>query len=275
MIFFPKAKINLGLNIIRKRPDGYHDLETVFYPIPLRDSLEWLEKKDTRIKVYFHEKGRIERLPELEGENNLVLKAYALLKRDFKLPSLEFLMIKNIPTGAGLGGGSSDAAYTLTELNKSYNLGLNTLQLQAYASQLGSDCAFFIESKPALARGRGEVLKTIPLSLKSRFLVLVKPPFSISTREAYSGLIPKIPSYSLEDTFQKPINFWQEEMVNDFEASLFVQYPHLIKVKNELLRHGALYASLSGSGSALYGIFEERVSCPELEMENQVFYLTL
>lgn len=275
MIFFPKAKINIGLNIIRKRTDGYHELESLFYPIPLFDSLEWIKSKESGMKVFSKENGIINRCMELEKNDNLVIKAYKLLQKDYSLPCLTFYLIKNIPTGAGLGGGSSDAAYTLRGLNEAYSLGLNTEQLRNYASQLGSDCAFFIEALPSLATGRGEILKPFPLKLENYFLVLIKPSFSIPTAEAYSGISPKEPRLSLENSLIMPIQDWKTEIKNDFEETLFIQFPQLQNLKNELYRQGALYASLSGSGSAIYGIFKKPIKIPVLEKENQVFYLSL
>jgi len=275
MIFFPNAKINIGLNIIKKRSDGYHEIESLFYPIPLKDSLEWIENKSIGLKAYEKNKNEVQRLKEIEGSGNLVLKAYELLRNDFTLPDLEFFLIKNIPMGAGLGGGSSDGAFTLVKLNQYFALGLSTNQLEKYAEKLGSDCAFFIENKPALASGRGEILQAHGLDLKGYYLILVKPPFSISTAEAYSGVIPKEPKFSLQTSLEKPIQEWKMEVFNDFENSLYPKFPELEKIKGELYDQGALYASLSGSGSTLYGIFEREKTLPDLENKNEVFYITL
>ncbi len=306
MIFFPAAKINIGLNILRKRPDGYHDIETLFYPISLFDALEWssssaqaspvndmvnpkadfipvldksndhqnANKQEISIQTYSKSQdsdNKILRRTDLESDSNLVLRAYNLLKKDFDLPTLTFTLLKNIPIGAGLGGGSSDAAYTLVNLNKHFKLGLGPSDLTRYASKLGSDCAFFIDPKPSLASQRGEVLRPFHLDLNAYSIVIIKPELSISTAEAYSRVKPKDPDFDLAKSLKEPIENWKHKIFNDFELALFPFYPQLKEIKEELYHQKAIYASLSGSGSALFGIFETQPALLNLREDNQVF----
>lgn len=253
MISFPPCKINIGLNIIERRPDGFHNLETCFYPIPLTDVLEILPSK----KVTFIPSGA-----SIPGNNddNLCLQAYQLLKKDFDLSPVEIHLHKVIPTGAGLGGGSSDAAHTLRLLNAIFSLDLSTQQLQHYAQQLGSDCAFFIEDKPMLGTGRGEIVSPIQLALKGKFLVLVKPPVHISTAEAYQGIKPHQSSQSIKSIVEtKPMQEWKNVLKNDFEESIFESHPVILEHKENLYTQGAVYAAMSGSGSSVFGIFDNPV----------------
>lgn len=249
MVTFPNCKINLGLNILRKRPDGYHDLESVFYPVPLCDILEITENSketeliNTGLGV------------ECDMEKNLCYKAYSLLKNDFDLPPVRIHLHKIIPFGAGLGGGSSDAAYTIKLLNDFFALNLSISQMKNYAAQVGSDCAFFIESKPALATSRGEILKSLSFSLAQYRILLIKPQIHISTAEAYSGITPKIPEIKIEEIIQTPINEWKLHLKNDFEKHLFEKHAELGWIKEELYKAGAIYASMSGSGSTVFGLF--------------------
>lgn len=249
MISFPNAKINLGLNVVEKRPDGFHNLETVFYPIGLCDALEIVESGQTKIKITGIE------LDSQPGEN-LVLKAYHLLESEFGLPPVAIHLHKAIPFGAGLGGGSSDAAFMLKLLNDFFSLNLSVLQLETYASRLGSDCAFFIRNKPAFACGKGEQLFPATLDLSSYSIVLIKPSFSVSTAEAYSGIKPCKPGTSLLKLFETPINRWRDSFVNDFEIPVAGRYPEITRIKKILYDAGAIFSLMTGSGSAVFGIFE-------------------
>lgn len=253
MVLFPHAKINLGLNIIRKRADGYHDLETCFYPIAWTDILEIIPSSSFQ----FSSTGLV-----IQGQDadNLCVKAYYLLKKDFDIPPVHIHLHKIIPMGAGLGGGSADAAFTLRQLNESFALGLAPLSLEKYAAQLGSDCAFFISNIPRLGTGRGEILSPISVSLKGKFVVVVKPDVHVSTAEAYAGVKPGTRDISVKDVIErKPITEWKSLLTNDFEESVFKKHPAVANVKQKLYDHGAAYASMSGSGSCVFGIFESKV----------------
>lgn len=250
MIAFPNAKINLGLNIIHKRQDGYHELETCFYPVPWQEALEIVETKKTIVAISGME------VPD-DGDN-IVLKAYHLLTSDFELPPVHIHLHKVIPIGAGLGGGSADAAFALTLLNNLFKLGLSDEELMMYAVRLGADCAFFIKNKPMLATGIGEQLAEVEISLKGKFILLVYPNIHVSTKEAFSNINPKKPAISIKQVLgEKSISEWKHLLRNDFEASIFDAYPILMEIKNKLYKSGAIYASMSGSGSCMYGIFEE------------------
>jgi 4-diphosphocytidyl-2-C-methyl-D-erythritol kinase len=253
MLCFPHAKINIGLNILNKRPDGFHNIETIFYPIGLSDVLEFIEAPDNSKQPIFTNSGLLIDAPE---EKNLCVKAYRLLQTDFNLPDIQIHLHKIIPFGAGLGGGSSDAAFMLKILNGYFNLKLSETRLIEYASKLGSDCAFFIYGKPCLATGRGEILTPIHLDLSDYSILLVKPNTHISTVEAYSGVTPSIPENSLHELIKLPISNWKNYIKNDFEEHLFETYPELKNIKAELYNLGALYAAMSGSGSSIYGIFK-------------------
>lgn len=251
MLIFSNCKINLGLRILRKRTDGYHDLETVFYPIPFNDVIEVIR---TGEQVQFSSSG----IPiDVEPAQNLCMKAYALLKGLYELPPFKLHLHKSIPSGAGLGGGSANAAFTLKLLNAKFNLGLNTTQLLDLALQLGSDCPFFIVNKPCLATGRGELFESIDLSrLKGYKLVLVNPGIHISTAWAFSRVRITGSSASIKDLVSQPLENWKHTLVNDFEEAVFSEYPVIAQLKNELYSRGAIYASMSGSGSTVFGIFE-------------------
>lgn len=255
MIVFPNCKINLGLNIIRKREDGFHDLETVFFPLPLHDALEIVPAgNNAAADCSFSSSG----LP-IEGEatNNLCVKAYRLLKADFPdLPAINMHLYKHIPMGAGLGGGSSNGAFTLSLLNQLFNLALSQQQLVEYASQLGSDCAFFIVNQPCFATGRGELMQPVSLFLKGYQILLVHPDIHISTKEAFAGISPKAPANSAVDIMAEPVENWKGKLINDFETSIFPLYPQLAVIKQHLYNSGAIYASLTGTGSTVYGIFK-------------------
>lgn len=256
MITFPNAKINIGLNIIEKRPDGYHNLETIFYPINLQDALEVKAIEHSEQPHQLHISGTV-----IEGnpEENLVVKAYRMLKEDYPLPPVDIHLFKHIPTGAGLGGGSSDGAFMLKLLNEKCHLGLSAESLESYATRLGADCAFFIRNTPVFASGIGNVFTPIELSLKGYHIVLVKPNIHISTRDAYAGITPKHPEVSLRTLVRQPIETWKDTVRNDFEDSIFSRYPEIAAIKDKLYDLGAVYAAMSGSGSAIYGIFKEPI----------------
>lgn len=256
MITYPNAKINLGLNIIEKRPDGYHNLETIFYPINLQDALEvTLRKGDGEYSL------SLSGTPiEGEAENNLVVKAYRLLKNDFPdMPSIDIHMFKHIPTGAGLGGGSADAAFMIKLLNEKFKLDLSIEKMEEYASILGADCAFFIQNKPVFATGIGNIFEPIRLSLKGYYLLLVKPDIFVSTKDAFAHIQPLRPVQSLREIARMPIETWRATMKNDFEYSVFQKFPEIAAIKDKLYDMGAIYASMSGSGSSVFGIFREKV----------------
>lgn len=256
MITYPNAKINLGLNITEKRPDGYHNLETVFYPIPLQDALEVTrleEKKEYTLKISG---------TPIEGEDdqNLVVKAYRLLKTDFpQMTGVDIHMYKHIPTGAGLGGGSADAAFMIKLLNEKFNLQLSIPQMEAYAARLGADCAFFIQNKPVFATGIGNIFEPVELSLKGYYLVLVKPDIFVSTKDAYALTHPQKPVVSIKEIICQPIETWKDALKNDFEDSVFPKFPEIAAIKDKLYDMGAVYASMSGSGSSVFGIFKSQV----------------
>ena len=255
MITFPNAKINLGLNIVEKRPDGYHNLETVFYPIPLCDILEITPATDKDAPNYTFK--MYNAVFEGNDDDNLVIKAYKALAADHKLPKVDISLYKHIPTGAGLGGGSADAAFALKMLNEIAALGLTAEELRTYAARIGADCAFFIDNIPAYATGIGNILTPTECSIAGYYLVLVKPDVHISTKDAYALVTPQKPQVSLTSIAKRPIGEWKGEMKNDFEKSIFAKHPAMEKIKEELYSMGAVYASMSGSGSSFFGIFEE------------------
>ena len=270
MITFPCAKINLGLNIVSKRPDGYHNLETVFYPIPLTDALE--------IK-YMDEKFPSESPCDLKitgndvdcnEEDNLVIKAYQLLAADFQLPRVHAHLVKRIPTQAGLGGGSSDVAYMIRLLDERFRLNIGIPEMERYAAKLGADCAFFITADPSYAEGIGDVLMPADVpgaGLGGYYLAVVKPSVAVSTRDAYAAIVPKTPAKCCRDIVRQPIETWKDELVNDFETPIFAMHPELAAIKQSLYDAGAVYAAMSGSGSALFGIFREQPTGLEKEFE--------
>lgn len=262
MIVFPNCKINLGLTVIRKRNDGYHDLETVFYPVPLTEVLEVIPVSAEEGVTLFTTGLPVGGDPD----NNLCVKAYRLLKNDFPhLPAVHLYLHKAIPIGAGLGGGSADGAFTLKLLNQQYKLGLTSGQLTNYALQLGSDCPFFMLNKPCYATGRGEIMEEIPVDLSGYAMLLVNPGIHINTAWAFSVLSPvkAAEPQRLKDIIAQPVNAWKAALVNDFEAPVFSQYPQLRQLKERLYRQGALYAGMSGSGSTVFGLFEKN-SMPEM-----------
>ena len=248
MIVFPNAKINIGLNVVSKREDGYHNLETIFFPLKLADALEFVETDETKITTSGIQ---IDGAPE----QNLILKAFHLLQADFNIPPIHFHLHKVIPFGAGLGGGSSDAAFTLIMLNDYFNLGLSPQKLEFYASQIGADCPFFILNKPTFATGIGNKFHNIELDLSDYEFVILKPNISVSTPEAYKNVIPRNPKFRLTEIIKTPVDQWKNLIVNDFEKSVFQKYPQIAEIKQLLYDFGAGYASMSGSGSAVFGIF--------------------
>jgi 4-diphosphocytidyl-2-C-methyl-D-erythritol kinase len=251
MIAFPPCKINLGLNILHKRPDGYHDIETCFYPVPFTDILEIIPSE----KVYFSRSGAI--IPGSLNEN-LCVKAYELLAKKHSLPPVNIHLHKSIPTGAGLGGGSSDAAHTLRLLNQVFELGLMAQELAQDAALLGSDCAFFIYDSPMTGKGRGEVLTPLALSLKGYYLILMNPGVHVSTAEAYAGVVPGLPEHSIDEILKLPVTEWKGQLKNDFESTVFIKHPGIAELRDSLYRNGALYAAMSGSGSSVFGIFDRK-----------------
>lgn len=261
MVTYPCAKINLGLNIVSKRPDGYHNLETVFYPIDIHDKLEIEEKPEDGIELLV---GGLQ--VECEPSKNLVVKAYNLISQDITLPGVRVKLSKHIPMQAGMGGGSSDGAYMIRLLNDFLHLGLGKEQMVRYASQLGADCAFFVESRPAYATGIGDKLTPCAVSeLNGRYIALVKPDVAVSTKEAYAGIKPCQPQCNCLDIVQKPIETWREWLKNDFEDSIFKKLPVLSDIKQGMYDDGAIYAAMSGSGSTIFGIFDEKPSDTELK----------
>jgi len=264
MIIFPNAKINIGLNVINHRLDGYHNLETIFYPIKINDALEIIEADE----LSFQSSGL-----EIPGrvEDNLCIKGYHLLKKDFDLPPVKIHLHKHIPIGAGLGGGSADAAFFVRLLNQNFNLGLTDGQMIDYARQLGSDCAFFIQNKPVFAFDRGDEFEPIKLNLSNYNIVLVMPSVHVSTAEAYSGVKPAPVKQSLMELIYKPVTEWKNYIKNDFEDSVFKNHPEIRGVKAALYEAGAIYASMSGSGASVFGIFNEKPDLGELEKNNEVF----
>ena len=261
MITFPCCKINLGLNIVAKRPDGYHELETVFYPVPLCDALE-IKKMDNELPsptpIDLKVTGNT---VECDERKNLVVKAYHLLAQDYKLPRLHAHLVKRIPMQAGLGGGSADAAYMIRLLDERFRLNMGNAEMERYAAQLGADCAFFIRSETAYATGIGEILAPVDNdenNLEGYYLALVKPDVAVSTAEAFAGITPKKPVKNCRDIVRQPIDTWRTELTNDFEQTIFAIHPILATIKEKLYKNGALYAQMSGSGSTIFGIFGQK-----------------
>ncbi len=264
MMRFPIAKVNLGLNVVERRPDGYHNLQTVFYPVPIKDALEvfpmeedFPSEVDCDIKVTnIHVEG--------DEQRNLVVRAYHLLKQDFPaLPRLHAHLYKGIPTQAGMGGGSSDASAMLLLLNEQFQLGLTEQQLIDYAVKLGADCPIFIMNRPAYAEGIGEQLTPINLDLKGWYMAVVRPDIPVATKEAYARIIPQMPQKCCREIVLQPLETWKKELVNDFEASVFPVHTELADIKEKLYQLGAVYAAMSGSGSALFGLFREHIDLKE------------
>lgn len=256
MILFPNAKINLGLSVVRKREDGYHDLETVFYPVGIKDILEVVPDEEGDCEL------TITGIPVSgDPEKNLVVKAYRLLQARFNLPGVRIFLHKQIPFGAGLGGGSADAAFMLLLLQDLFRLSLSDDELEAIAGTLGADCPFFCRNTPVYAEGTGDQFTPVDLSLKGLHLVLVKPATGVSTKDAFGNIHPAAPEINVREIIERPVEAWKDLLKNDFEKTVFPLYPEISRIKEELYEAGALYASMSGSGSTVFGIFRE---APEL-----------
>lgn len=250
MVTFPNAKINLGLYVTAKRPDGFHNIESCFYPVQWTDVLEIVQAP----AFAFNNTG----IP-IPGNpaTNLCIKAYEWMKKDHNLPPVHMHLHKIIPIGAGLGGGSADGAFTIKLLNSLFELGLQTQDLEAYARPLGSDCAFFIRNEPMFCYGKGDQFENIQVNLAGYFAVLVNPQIHVGTAEAYAGIHPQQPEYAIQDTLRLPIQEWKHRLSNDFEKTVCTKFPAITAIKETLYMQGALYASMSGSGSTVYGIFEQ------------------
>jgi 4-diphosphocytidyl-2-C-methyl-D-erythritol kinase len=249
MVIFPNCKINLGLNVVKKRKDGFHDIETVFFPLPFYEVLEIVSSEN---ETEFINTG----ISGGENKNNLCQRAYQLLKKDFPgLPQIKMHLHKTIPSGAGLGGGSADAAFTLSLLNEKYNLNIDPKQLLVYALLLGSDCPFFLINKPSFASGRGEILEQINCSLSAYKILILNPQIHISTKELFQQISPSVPKKIIKEIINQPVETWKNELANDFEKIVFQKYPEIKKIKEELYKHNAVYASMTGTGSSVFGIF--------------------
>lgn len=268
-ISYPNAKINLGLYVVERRPDGYHNIETVFYPIPLCDKLEITEDDEDQLLI--------SGMP-VAGElsDNLVVRVVKMLRQEREIPPLRISLQKNIPTGAGLGGGSADAAFTMKLLNEQFFLGMTDKEMEQKVAKLGADCAFFIRNKATMAGGIGNIFSPINLDLSGWHFLLVKPDEFVSTREAYSQVCPAQPVHPLMDTIQQPIEKWKDLLFNDFEQSVFPQHTVISDIKHTMYNIGATYASMSGSGSSVFGLFkEEPKDAKELFHPHFTFYAKL
>lgn len=251
MVIFPGAKINIGLNITAKRSDGYHDLESIFFPIPLSDILEI--NKSTQFSIDFSG------LP-IAGtpEDNLILKAYRLIAERYKIGPVKIHLHKIVPMGAGLGGGSADGAATLVLLNSLFELNISTTDLEKMAQLLGSDCPFFIRNRTAYAKGTGNDLQLVDLNLEDYWIQLINPGIHVSTKLAFSQITPSESNFSMRETILSPMDKWKEKLINDFEAGIFAQHPAIETVKTALYANGAVYASMTGTGSSVYGLFNKK-----------------
>ncbi|MCE3226186.1 MAG: 4-(cytidine 5-diphospho)-2-C-methyl-D-erythritol kinase [Bacteroidetes bacterium] len=255
MLIFPNCKINLGLNVTSKRPDGFHNIETVFYPVTWLDGLELLESgsgKPFELSLSGY-------IVEGRPEDNLIYKCWKLISADYSVPDIKVHLHKNIPMGAGIGGGSSDAAFFINLLNKKFELKLSETEKHRIASELGSDCGFFLENIPKFATGRGNEFSDVKIDLSSFYILLVHPNIHSNTKDAFGGLIPAIPIRNLKDDIENsPIEIWKDRVFNDFDATIFKKYPLIKELKEQLYASGAVYTSMSGSGSCVYGIFKNR-----------------
>jgi 4-diphosphocytidyl-2-C-methyl-D-erythritol kinase len=268
MIVFPNAKINLGLRITGKRPDGYHDIETIFYPVGLYDALEFVVSEESPESDILTVTGIN---TGTEPEDNLVMKTARRIRENYLFPFLKIHLHKVIPVGAGLGGGSSDAAYFLKAINRFFRLMINDEKLRSLALEIGSDCPFFIDPNPSLAFGRGEILKPVSPVLKGFYLVLINPGIGINTREAYQNSHPKISTANLSNLSERPVTEWKHLITNDFEDYAFNKYPVIGEIKEKFYQNGALYSSMSGSGSSVFGIFPEKPKLPD-DLDNYVIW---
>ena len=268
MLTRPIAKINLGLNVVEKRPDGYHNLETVFYPVQIEDALE-VYPMDPEFPSEYDCDLKVTNITiDGDEQRNLVVRAYNLLKADFPtLPRIHAHLHKGIPTQAGMGGGSSDCGFMITLLNQMFNLGLTDQQMIDYAARLGADCAFFILNRPCYAEGIGEKLQPIDLDLKGWYLSLVRPDIPVSTREAFALIKPHHPEVNCREVVKQPVESWRGALVNDFEGSVFAVHPELGAVKDRLYELGATYAAMSGSGSTLFALSRQPLNLDEFNSE--------
>ncbi len=267
MIFFANAKINLGLQVLRKREDNYHEISSLMYPIPYTDVLEILPSEQFDFEVV----GK-----EIEGdiESNLVVKAYRLMEAKYEFPCVRIILQKNIAMGAGLGGGSSDASFVLKSLNEMFELGATDTELKEMAAQLGSDCPFFIENTPQIASGTGTTLSSFDLDLKGMYLHLVCPSVHVSTQDAYAGIVPENKAFDYSTLKSIDFNFWRKNLCNDFEKSVFAKFPELKEIKNRFIENGAEYASMSGSGSSIFGLYRNKPEAwGNLDFEQRIFQL--
>ena len=258
MLTFPCAKINLGLNITSKREDGYHNLETIFYPVPLTDALEVKLMHDDFPSDDPCDLKITGNAVDCDEKNNLVVQAYTLLAQDFTLPRVHTHLVKRIPMQAGLGGGSADGAFMIRLLDERFRLNMGIAEMERYASRLGSDCAFFITAEPSFATGRGEVLEPVNIAeqnLQGYYIAIVKPAIAVSTREAFKQIICRQPEHCCRDIVHQPVETWKTVLTNDFEEPAFKQHPELADIKQRLYDLGAVYAQMSGSGSAFFGLF--------------------
>ena len=268
MIIFPNAKINIGLRITEKRPDGFHNLQSCFYPIGWSDVLEVIPSNT----FSFTSSGLS--IPGT-ADTNLCVRAYNLLKADFDLPPVQLHLHKIVPIGAGLGGGSADATFALKLLNDRFNVGLNVTLLENYARKLGSDCAFFVKNRPMYCVEKGDVFEEITVDLRGHHLLLIYPNLAISTAEAYAAIRPQQPKTPLRNDLQAPVDTWRTTVFNDFENSLLPRYPILGQIKQQLYESGAIYASMSGSGSTMYGIFNAPIDLPNQFLNYSVWQAKL
>ncbi len=262
MITFANAKINLGLFILSKREDGYHNIASLKYPIPLLDVIEFLPSENFELKIL----GK-----KIDGklDDNLIFKAYSILKKKHRIGAVKIVLQKNIPTGAGLGGGSANATFTLTALNTYFKLNLSKDVLREYAGQLGSDCPFFVENTPQLALGKGDVLHPFDLNLKGKYLYLIHPNIHVSTADAYAKVTPNDSNFDWKSLKKLDFSQWKKNLLNNFETSVFEQHPFIGELKKEMYANGAIYASMSGSGSSVFGIFDTKPKAIRPELESQ------
>ena len=257
MINFPIAKINLGLNVVSKRDDGYHNLETVFYPVPIKDALEVFPMEDGFPSDVRCDLKVTNLFIDGDEQKNLVVKAYNMIAQDYELPRVHVHLYKHIPTQAGMGGGSSDCAYMIRLLNEMFSLGMSDEKMIGYAARLGADCAFFIKAQPAYAEGIGEKLQPISIDLSGYKMLVVRPNIPVSTKEAFSLITPQVPKKNCLDIVRQPIETWKDELVNDFERSVFAIHPEIGRLKEMMYEQGAVYAAMSGSGSSVFGLFSD------------------
>ena len=257
MINFPIAKINLGLNVVSKRDDGYHNLETVFYPVPIKDALEVFPMEDGFPSDVRCDLKVTNLFIDGDEQKNLVVKAYNMIAQDYELPRVHVHLYKHIPTQAGMGGGSSTCAYMIRLLNEMFSLGMSDEKMIGYAARLGADCAFFIKAQPAYAEGIGEKLQPISIDLSGCKMLVVRPNIPVSTKEAFSLITPQVPKKNCLDIVRQPIDTWKDELVNDFERSVFAIHPEIGRLKEMMYEQGAVYAAMSGSGSSVFGLFSD------------------